>query len=150
MFFEPVEPTFEQKRGETKPALHLAPAESPFSPQKGIFLDNLQPRCLPNCTRKNRRHPINTETTGRPPHRAPRRSGAFSKRQSCLKAVCCNERRAKEPEGSGCRVRLPGGCTLWEPWARLEVPAGRLACGPLFVNAQYEAVRRRIPFDSGR
>ena len=31
MFVEPAEPTFEQNRGETKPTLHLAPAESPFS-----------------------------------------------------------------------------------------------------------------------
>ena len=31
MFVEPVELTFEQNRSETKPALHLAAAESPFS-----------------------------------------------------------------------------------------------------------------------
>ena len=37
MFVEPVKPTFEQKRDETKPTLHLAAAESPFSPQKGKF-----------------------------------------------------------------------------------------------------------------
>ena len=40
MFVEPAEPTFEQKRDETKPTLHLAAAESPFSPQKREMFGN--------------------------------------------------------------------------------------------------------------
>ena len=34
IFVEPAESTFEQKRDETKPALHLAAFESPFSRKK--------------------------------------------------------------------------------------------------------------------
>ena len=39
MFVEPAEPTFQQKLGETKPTLHLAAAESPFSRKEDVPKD---------------------------------------------------------------------------------------------------------------